>query len=99
MVDLLQNSGGGGGDMLKETYDTNDDGKVDVAESADSVAWANVSGKPSTYPPESHNHDGTYASASHSHASGVAAIADPTTATAEDVANKINELLTALQGG
>ncbi|WP_209300580.1 hypothetical protein [Lentibacillus salicampi] len=55
VVDLLQNAGGGGGDMLKETYDTNDNGKVDSAESADNVTWSGVTGKPSTYPPESHS--------------------------------------------
>lgn len=56
IVDLIKQSGGGGGDMLKETYDTNDDGKVDAAENADSVTWDGVTGKPSTYPPETHNH-------------------------------------------
>lgn len=70
LVDLLKNSGGGGGDMLKETYDTNNNGKVDTAESADSVPWSGVTGKPSAYPPETHNHDGTYAPASHTHSIG-----------------------------
>lgn len=37
---------GGGGDMLKSTYDTNNDGKVDVAATADAVAWTGVTGKP-----------------------------------------------------
>lgn len=101
--------GVGGGDMLKETYDTNDNGKVDIAETADSVAWSGISGKPSTYPPETHdhdesyapinhNHDGTYAPVSHAHATGVTAIETPTEATVEDVATKINEILAALQG-
>ena len=57
LVDLLRSVGGGGGDMLKEVYDTNDDGKVDAAEVADSVPWDGVSGKPSTFPPASHNHE------------------------------------------
>lgn len=38
-------------------------GKTAKAESskvADSVAWANVSGKPSSYTPASHNHDSSY---------------------------------------
>jgi hypothetical protein len=30
------------------------------ADSAGSVAWSNVSGKPSTFAPSSHNHDGSY---------------------------------------
>lgn len=41
-------SGGGGagtGDMLKSIYDTNNNGKVDTA---DSVPWASVTGKPAT---------------------------------------------------
>lgn len=41
------------GDMLKSIYDTDGDGVVDVAES---VPWAGVTGKPSTYTPSSHNH-------------------------------------------
>lgn len=31
-------------------------GKANSAKSADSVTWGNVSGKPSSYPPSSHNH-------------------------------------------
>lgn len=46
------------GDMLKSVYDTNNNGKVDNADSADSVLWAGVSGKPSTYPPSAHQHSG-----------------------------------------
>jgi hypothetical protein len=37
---------GGGGDMYKSTYDTDNDGKVDNAETADSVPWEGVTGKP-----------------------------------------------------
>lgn len=47
----------GYGDMMKSTYDKNDDGIVDKAES---VPWSGVTGKPSTFPPSSHNHDGLY---------------------------------------
>lgn len=36
------------GDMMKDTYDTDDDGKVNSAEVADSVAWAGVTDKPTT---------------------------------------------------
>lgn len=35
-----------GGDMLKSIYDTTSNGKVDVAEVAESVDWANVQNKP-----------------------------------------------------
>jgi hypothetical protein len=58
-----------GGDMLKSIYDTNNNGKVDAAEAADSVSWAGVTGKPATYTPSTHTHDaselttGTLASA------------------------------------
>lgn len=34
--------------------------KVGSAASADSVAWSNVTGKPSSFPPSSHNHDDRY---------------------------------------
>ena len=47
------------GDMKKSIYDTDNDGVVeraDVADSANSVAWNNVSGKPSTFTPSSHTH-------------------------------------------
>ena len=47
----------GYGDMLKSVYDTNNNGKVDVAEEAESVPWDGVIGKPSTFPPANHSHD------------------------------------------
>ena len=50
----LENAGYG--DMLKSIYDTDNDGKVDAAEVADSVPWTGVTGKPSTFPPSSHAH-------------------------------------------
>lgn len=46
----------GAGDMAKATYDTNDDGKVDAANTADSVPWSGVTGKPPTFAPSSHGH-------------------------------------------
>lgn len=46
----------GYGDMLKSVYDKNNNGKIDVAEIADSVPWAGVTGKPSTFNPNSHTH-------------------------------------------
>lgn len=41
----------GFGDMLKSVYDTGDNGKVDVAELAESVAYANITGLPSEFVP------------------------------------------------
>lgn len=49
--------GAGGGDMEKAIYDTNDDGKVDAAETADNVSWSGITEKPSTFPPSSHSHE------------------------------------------
>jgi hypothetical protein len=51
------NTGGGSGDMLKSVYDTNNNGIVDVAASANAVEWANVSTKPSTFTPSAHTHE------------------------------------------
>ena len=45
----------GYGDMLKSTYDTNDNGKVDVAELAEGVAYANITGLPSEFVPADHD--------------------------------------------
>ena len=50
----------GYGDMMKSIYDTNADGKVDIAETAESVPWAGVTGKPTTFTPSSHAHDDRY---------------------------------------
>lgn len=50
------NTGGGSGDMLKSVYDTNDNGIVDVAASANAVTWSNVSSKPSVFTPDTHTH-------------------------------------------
>lgn len=44
------------GDMTKAVYDTDDDGKVDAAEVADTVAWTGVTGAPETFPPAAHGH-------------------------------------------
>lgn len=46
----------GYGDMLKSVYDKNNNGKVDVAEAADSVPWAGITGKPSSFNPSTHTH-------------------------------------------
>jgi len=42
--------------MLKSVYDTNNNGKVDSAESADAVAWTGITGKPTTFAPTAHTH-------------------------------------------
>jgi hypothetical protein len=44
--------GGGGGDMTKAVYDTNNNAKVDHAELADAAPWAGITGKPATFPPD-----------------------------------------------
>ena len=48
-------AGGGGsnGDMLKSVYDTNADNIVDHAALADSAPWTGITGKPTTFPPDS----------------------------------------------
>jgi hypothetical protein len=49
----MQNAGLG--DMLESEYDTNGDGKVDAADTADSVPWSGVTGKPSEFAPADHS--------------------------------------------
>lgn len=49
-------TGFGAGDMARSVYDTNNDGKVDAAEAADSVPWAGVTGKPTSFAPATHSH-------------------------------------------
>jgi hypothetical protein len=44
------------GDMSKSVYDTTNNGKVDVAETAEAVPWTGVTGKPSSFAPSAHNH-------------------------------------------
>ena len=46
----------GPGDMLKSTYDADNDGKVDAAEVADAAPWAGITGKPTSFPPAAHSH-------------------------------------------
>jgi hypothetical protein len=48
--------GFGAGDMAKSTYDTDNDGKVDAAETADTVPWSGITGKPTSFTPSSHSH-------------------------------------------
>lgn len=40
----------GSGDMMKNSYDKNNDGKVDLAEVADSVDWTGITSKPTSSP-------------------------------------------------
>ena len=49
-------AGLGAGDMLKSVYDTTNNGKVDLAELAEAVAWTGVNGKPSSFTPAAHTH-------------------------------------------
>ena len=49
-------TGFGAGDMAKATYDSNNNGKVDAAEAADSVPWTGVTGKPTSFTPATHSH-------------------------------------------
>jgi len=49
-------AGLGAGDMLKSVYDTTNNGKVDVAEVAEAVAWTGITGKPSSFTPAAHTH-------------------------------------------
>ncbi len=46
----------GAGDMMKATYDTDNDGKVDAAEVADAAPWTGITGKPTTFAPSAHSH-------------------------------------------
>lgn len=47
-------------DMMKSVYDTDNDWKVDAAETADSVEWSWVQNKPTAFNPISHSHDDRY---------------------------------------
>jgi hypothetical protein len=49
-------AGFGAGDMLKASYDADNDGKVDAAEVADAVPWGGITGKPLTFAPDTHSH-------------------------------------------
>lgn len=55
---LRVTQGDGSGDMLRSVYDADNDGKVDVANVAEAVAWTGVTGKPTLFPaqPYTHNH-------------------------------------------
>jgi len=58
-VKYLGDDGAGSGDMTKAVYDTNDNGKVDVAEVAESalsVEWDAITSKPASFTPSAHTH-------------------------------------------
>lgn len=58
-VKYLGEDGEGTGDMRKDEYDTDNDGKVDSAAQADTalaVAWDNVTGRPEGFTPTPHVH-------------------------------------------
>lgn len=61
-VKYLGDDGTGVGDMTKNVYDTNDDGKVnsaelaDVATKANSAPWSGITGKPASFAPAAHTH-------------------------------------------
>lgn len=59
-VKYIGDDGAGSGDMTKAVYDTNDNGKVDVAEvaeTANAVPWTGITGKPETFAPSAHTHE------------------------------------------
>ena len=45
------------GDMTKSTYDTNNNGKVDIAQTAEAVDWSGVQNKPIVFAPDYHSAD------------------------------------------
>lgn len=48
----------GYGDMVKDIYDKNNNGKVDIAEIAESIEWTNVKNKPNSLPASGGASDG-----------------------------------------
>ena len=59
-VKYIGDDGAGSGDMTKAVCDTNDNGKVDVAEvaeTANAVPWTGITGKPDAFTPSAHTHE------------------------------------------
>jgi hypothetical protein len=71
-------SGIGPGDMSKSVYDTTNNGKVDVAETAEAVPWTGVTGKPSSFAPSAHNHPTSEVAGLDAALAGKAPLASPT---------------------
>ena len=58
-VKYIGDDGTGVGDMKAEVYDADGDGVADrakTADTADSVAWANIADRPDTFTPSAHGH-------------------------------------------
>lgn len=53
---LRVTQGDGSGDMLRSVYDTDNDGKVDVASVAEAVPWTGVTDKPTLFPAQPYTH-------------------------------------------
>ena len=51
--------GDGSGDMVRAVYDTDNDGKVDVANVAESVPWTGITEKPTLFPAQPYTHGHT----------------------------------------
>ena len=82
----------GVGDMLKSVYDTDNDGKVDVAETAESVAWSNVTGKPTAFTPSSHTHTAADLPKASTSVQGIVQLIDSYTSTSTGLAATANSL-------
>jgi hypothetical protein len=68
---------------------------------ANNVAWDGITGKPSTYPPDNHNHDGSYPSTIGTRASGTWDInitGNASTASTATIANTVNGSITCQHG-
>lgn len=85
----------GNGDMLKSVYDTDNDGKVDSAETADAVPWAGVSGKPSAFTPAPHTHAAADLPSASTGAKGVVQLNNTTNSTSISLAATANAVKTA----
>jgi hypothetical protein len=65
---LTNKPAAGTGDMVRATYDTDLDGKVESADVADAAPWAGITDKPTTFTPSAHTHAGVYSPTDHTHA-------------------------------
>ena len=67
-----------GGNIIWQSRASVSVGYADSAGSANSVAWGNITGKPSTFTPSSHNHDSAYVNVSGDTMSGALNFANGT---------------------